>query len=37
MKLFAVIRARGAAWDATLGLEQQPEWDSHAKFMNGLR
>jgi hypothetical protein len=36
MKLFAVIRTRGYAWDPFLRLEEQPEWDAHAAFMNGL-
>ena len=37
MQLFAVIRTRGAAWNAALRLEDQPEWDAHASFMNGLQ
>jgi uncharacterized protein YciI len=37
MKLFAVIRTRGDAWNASLGLEEQPQWDAHASFMNGLQ
>ena len=36
MKLFAIIRTRGHAWNASLQLEEQPEWDAHASFMNGL-
>jgi hypothetical protein len=36
MKLFAIIRTRGAAWSAGLRLEDQPEWDAHPLFMNGL-
>ena len=36
MKLFAVIRTQGHAWNAALRLEEQPGWDAHASFMNGL-
>ena len=36
MQLFAVIRTRGAAWRASEPLEGQPEWPSHASFMNAL-
>jgi len=35
--LFAVIRARGPAWDPSRPLEGQPEWPAHAAFMNGLK
>ena len=35
--LFAVIRARGPAWDHSRPLEGQPEWPAHATFMNGLK
>lgn len=37
MSLYAVIRTRGAAWNAALRLEDQPDWDGHARFMNGLQ
>jgi uncharacterized protein YciI len=37
MNLFAVIRTRGDAFDASWPLEEQPEWDAHAQFMNGLQ
>ncbi len=37
MKLFAVIRTRGGAWQPSLALESQPDWDAHASFMNGLQ
>ena len=37
MKLFAVIRTRGEAWIPSLGLAEQPEWDTHASFMNDLQ
>ena len=35
-RLFAVIRARGPAWNASLPLERQAEWDAHAAFMEAL-
>jgi uncharacterized protein YciI len=35
-KLFAVMLARGAAYQHGQPLEQQVEWDSHAKFMDDL-
>src|SRR5215470_14038994 len=34
MPLFAVIRTRGSAWRESQPLEGQPEWTSHASFMN---
>lgn len=36
MNLFAVIRTRGAAWQASLPLEGQADWDVHAAFMTAL-
>jgi uncharacterized protein YciI len=36
MKLFVVIRTRGDEWNASLRLEEQRHWDTHASFMNGL-
>ena len=36
MKLFAVIRTRGSAWQPSLTLEQQRDWNAHATFMNAL-
>jgi uncharacterized protein YciI len=36
MKLFAVIRSRGDAWNPSLRLEEQPDWGAHASFMNRL-
>lgn len=36
MKLFAVIRTRGNAWQPGLALEQQPDWNVHAAFMDAL-
>jgi len=35
-KLFAVIRSRGPAWNDSLPLEQQEDWNAHAAFMNAL-
>jgi uncharacterized protein YciI len=35
--LFAVIRSRGAAWQASLPLEGQVDWAAHAAFMNALQ
>ena len=36
MKLFAVLRSRGPAFDSAQPLEQQQGWSDHAAFMNGL-
>jgi uncharacterized protein YciI len=36
MRLFAVIRTCGPAWQTGLPLEGQPAWDAHARFMEGL-
>jgi uncharacterized protein YciI len=33
---FAVLRARGPAWDDTKPLEGQTDWAGHATFMEGL-
>jgi uncharacterized protein YciI len=35
-RIFAVTRARGGDYDSTLPLEAQPEWKSHAEFMDAL-
>ena len=35
-RLFAVIRVRGAAWQAGREMHKQPAWREHAAFMNGL-
>jgi hypothetical protein len=35
-QLFAVIRTRGPAWQASRPLEGQMDWASHASFMNSL-
>ena len=34
--LFAVIRTRGPAWQESLDLESQVDWEPHASFMNAL-
>jgi hypothetical protein len=36
-QLFAVIRSRGPAWNASRPLEGQKDWESHASFMNALQ
>lgn len=36
MTLFAVIRSRGPAWDASRSLEGQEGWEAHALFMDAL-
>jgi len=36
MNLFAVIRTRGSAWQASLPMEGQADWDVHASFMTAL-
>ena len=36
MELFAVIRTRGKAWQASLPLEAQWQWNTHAGFMDAL-
>lgn len=36
-RIFAVIRARGGAWQPALSLEQQADWRGHAVFMNALQ
>lgn len=36
-QLFAVTRTRGPSWQPDRGLEEQEDWASHAKFMNGLK
>jgi uncharacterized protein YciI len=33
---FAVIRDLGPAWDRTRSMREQPEWESHAEFMDAL-
>jgi uncharacterized protein YciI len=36
MPYFVVIRERGAAWDWSVPMRRQAEWDSHAAFMDDL-
>ena len=36
-RLFAVTRARGPAWKATIPMEEQDGWRPHADFMNSLQ
>ena len=36
MSLFAVIRTRGSAWQSSLPLEGQADWNAHASFMDAL-
>jgi uncharacterized protein YciI len=33
---FAVIRERGPAWDWTVPMRRQVDWDAHAAFMDAL-
>jgi uncharacterized protein YciI len=35
-RIFAVLRARGPAWDDSKPLEGQADWDAHAMFMDRL-
>jgi len=35
-QLFAVIRTRGPAWQASRSMEDQEDWDAHASFMTAL-
>ena len=35
-QLFAVIRSRGPAWQASRSIEEQEDWHAHASFMNAL-
>jgi uncharacterized protein YciI len=37
MKLFAVVRTQGETWRPSASLENQPDWQAHASFMNGLQ
>jgi len=34
--LFAVMRARGKAWEASRPLDEQADWRGHADFMDKL-
>lgn len=33
---YVVLRRRGPEWDPARALEEQPGWDEHAAFMDGL-
>jgi uncharacterized protein YciI len=33
---FAVTLVRGTGWDESLGIREQPGWESHAAFMDRL-
>ena len=35
-RVFAVVRRRGPAWDDSRSLEEQRNWDLHARFMDAL-
>jgi len=35
-RLFAVVRTRTEAWQDSLPLEKQRDWNAHAQFMDGL-
>ena len=34
--LFLVERGKGASWDHSKGRREQPGWEEHAAFMDGL-
>ena len=34
--LFALIHSRGPSWNHTVTMEEQPDWNAHAKFMDDL-
>jgi uncharacterized protein YciI len=36
MPCFVVIRERGAAWDWSVPMRRQAEWEAHASFMDAL-
>lgn len=36
MAVFAVRTAKGPNWVTTSGIREQPEWDEHAEFADGL-
>jgi len=36
MNIFAVIRTHGPNWQHSCGLEGQPDWAAHARFMDDL-
>lgn len=36
MPYFVVVRERGGAWNWSLPMRRQAEWDAHASFMDAL-
>jgi uncharacterized protein YciI len=36
MPNFAVVLVHGPCWDASRGIREQPDWNEHAEFMDGL-
>lgn len=36
VRVFAVMRTKGPAWNHAVALEEQDDWRTHAEFMNGL-
>ena len=36
MAVFAVTTAKGPNWQSALGIREQPAWDEHAAFADGL-
>src|ERR1700693_1240426 len=36
MRCFAVIRERGPAWNWSMPMRRQAQWDAHAAFMDDL-
>jgi uncharacterized protein YciI len=36
LPVFAVIRTHGAGWKRDAALEEQPDWEGHARFMDAL-
>jgi hypothetical protein len=36
-QLFAVIRTFGPAWQDSLPMEKQRDWEAHARFMDALQ
>jgi uncharacterized protein YciI len=34
--LFALVHSRGPGWNDAVSIEEQPDWNAHAKFMDQL-
>jgi hypothetical protein len=34
--LFALVHSRGPGWNHAVPMEEQPDWNAHAKFMDQL-